>query len=131
MYGSFIRAVRGSRGLTQAQVAEIIGTSQPTFSAYEHDRKLPSADTLNKILVGCGYQLTATAGESVIGCPLPRAGWFADEDLPQRDATDLALARSSVIRRERPPVEERARILHRVLALADDLRLARALRQKR
>ncbi len=84
MYGDFIRRVRHSRGISQAQLARIIGTSQPTLSDYERDRKLPSADTLNRIVVGCGYLLTAVAGSRHIGCPLPRAGWFAGEDLPPR-----------------------------------------------
>jgi transcriptional regulator with XRE-family HTH domain len=126
MYGRFLRQVRESRGLTQAEVAEIIGSSQPTVSAYEHDRKMPSADTLNKIVAGCGYLLTASAGTQVIICPTPQAGWFEDEGLPPRDATDMALAAAS---RPKPGIhlsmEERGRNLRDVLKLADALRRSR------
>lgn len=84
MYGSFVRTVRESRRLTQGQLAEISGIRQANISAIENDRRTPSADTLNRLLVACGYELAAVAGPRVIACPLPTAGWFPDEDLPAR-----------------------------------------------
>lgn len=82
MYGSFVRVVRDSRRLTQGQLAEISGVRQANISAIENDRRTPSADTLNRLLVACGYELAAVAGPRVIGCPLPKAGWFPDDDSP-------------------------------------------------
>ena len=78
MYGAFLRQVRQSRGLSQAQLGEIAGIKQTNVSAYENDRRLPSIDIVNRILVGCGYLLAA--GD--ITCPLPKVGWFPDDDLP-------------------------------------------------
>jgi len=84
MYGSFLRQVRTSRGLTQGQLAEIVGISQPNLSAYENDRRLPSLDAANRILVACGYQLVADGGATTVRAPLPKVGWFPLEDLPPR-----------------------------------------------
>jgi len=83
VYGSFVRTVRESRRLTQGQLAEISGIRQANISAIENGRRTPSADTLNRLLVACGYELAAVAGSRVIGCPLPKAGWFPDEERPE------------------------------------------------
>jgi transcriptional regulator with XRE-family HTH domain len=88
VYGAFIRQVRESRAISQETLAEVVGISQPNLSAYERDRRTPTADTLNRILVACGYELAATDGQHVIFCPLPAAGWFPDEDLPPPDPGD-------------------------------------------
>lgn len=71
MYGAFLRRVRESRGLTQAQLAEISGISQPNLSAYEHDRRTPGLATFNRLLVACGYQLAADGGRTVLHVPIP------------------------------------------------------------
>jgi transcriptional regulator with XRE-family HTH domain len=80
MYGTFIRQVRESAGLSQAQLATLVGTSQPTLSSYEHDRRMPSADMLNKLVTGCGFVLSASAGPRTVVCPFPEAGWFPLEE---------------------------------------------------
>lgn len=84
MYGSFLRQVRTSRGMTQAQLSEIVGISQPNLSAYENDRRTPSLDIANRILVACGYELVADGGPRRISAPLPKAGRSPDEDVPPR-----------------------------------------------
>ncbi|GAC1368555.1 MAG: hypothetical protein NVSMB4_21730 [Acidimicrobiales bacterium] len=118
MYGDFIRAVRVSRHLSQSDLAATLDMSQPNLSAYERDHRVPTADTLNKILVACGYQLAAVAGEQVVFCPLPRSGWYPDEDVHEPgDPPD-----------ERPvlgpeaSVEEHATVLLAVLELAEATR---------
>jgi transcriptional regulator with XRE-family HTH domain len=88
MYGTFVRAARKSRSLTQRQLAEISGVRQSNISAIEGGRRVPSADTLNRLIVACGYELSATAGSRTIFCPLPHAGWFPDDDLPRRADDD-------------------------------------------
>ncbi len=70
--------------MTQAQLAEVCGISQPNLSAYENDRRSPTVDVLNRYLVACGYQLVADGGHRQVRCPLPKVGWFPDEDLPPR-----------------------------------------------
>ena len=116
MYGAFIHRVRASRGLSQNQVADIAGLSQPSLSAYEHDRRVPTADTLNRILVACGYQLTATAGSTTIACPLPRVGWFPDEDVPGPLPGDPGDERPTVD--SSTPLDERVEIITAVLEQA-------------
>lgn len=96
MYGDFIRAVRAARRLSQSELADISGVRQSNISAIETGRRLPSADTLNRLLVACGFELSATAGDRTIYCRLPRAGWFPDEDLPDSSADDPIDERPSV-----------------------------------
>lgn len=123
MYGDFIRATRRRGGLTQTELAEITGIPQSNISAYERDHRVPSADTLNRIVVGCGYLLAAVAGEDEVVCALPRAGWFADEDLPARDPSDPAESGAPLA--SDAPIEERLERIHRVLELADQQRALR------
>ena len=44
-----IRDLRRKAGLTQAKLARIAGTSQPTIAAYETGRKSPALQTLSRI----------------------------------------------------------------------------------
>lgn len=129
MYGAFIRSVRQSRGLSQMELARVVGIDQPNLSAYENDRQLPSADMLNKIAVACGYLLEAVAGGRRITCPLPRAGWFPDDDY-RDDVTEptLATASSATPRTTSADIEERAVHLEQVLAMSDAMREAKILR---
>lgn len=122
MYGSFVRAVRQSRGLTQQQLAGISGIRASNVSAIENDRRMPTADTLNRLLVSCGFELAAKAGERTIYCPLPRAGWFPDEDLPPAldgDPED-----------ERPTLSPSASMKERVHAVNADLDAVDATRRR-
>jgi len=120
MYGTFVRSVREARGLTQAELAQVSGVPQPNISAIERDRRLPSLDTLNRLVVACGFELAAVAGDRAVHCPLPKAGWFPDEDLPERLEDDPA---------DEPPIagaqtslEDRLRMVDAVLELADVVR---------
>lgn len=88
MYGPYLRELRTSRGMTQSQLADISGISQPNLSAYENDRRTPTLDVFNRIAVSCGYQLVADGGRKQVRCPLPKGGWFPDEDLPPRLSGD-------------------------------------------
>lgn len=83
MYGDFIRAVRRSRGLSQRQLAEASGVAQANISAIENGRRMPSAATLNRMVVSCGYELVAIAGSRIIACPVP-PDLYADAGLPRR-----------------------------------------------
>ncbi|HUQ63820.1 MAG TPA: helix-turn-helix transcriptional regulator [Acidimicrobiales bacterium] len=120
MYGTFVRAARESRSLTQRQLAEISGVRQSNISAIESGRRLPSADTLNRLIVACGYELSAVAGSRTIFCSLPRAGWFPDEDLPPRADGDPPDERPAV--GPDAPIEERVRAITAVLEAADAAR---------
>jgi len=125
MYGAFIRQARVSRGLTQVELARIVGIEQPNLSAYENDRQMPSADVLNRILVGCGYLLEATAGERRLVCPLPGSRRTTSPD--PRFGLDASMQFSVSTPNPRPPDDELSALkLEQVLALADAVRVSKA-----
>ena len=57
--GGLIARVRRAAGLSQAELARRAGTSRPTLSAYEHGRKSPSLDTLERLVAAAGFELAA------------------------------------------------------------------------
>lgn len=117
MYGDFIRSLRTARGMSQNELAEVSGIPQPNISAIERDRRLPSIDSLNRLLVACGFELAAVAGERVVHCPLPEVGWFPDEGLPGPDPDDPG-DEAPVVGPD-TPIEDRVRIITAVLEAAD------------
>jgi transcriptional regulator with XRE-family HTH domain len=125
MYGAFIRQARVSRGLTQVELAQIVGIEQPNLSAYENDRQMPSADVLNRILMGCGYLLEATAGERRLVCPLPGSGRTSASTLRFDQEAPNQLGESNS-ESPRSDDELSALKLEQVLALADAIRWSKA-----
>jgi transcriptional regulator with XRE-family HTH domain len=115
VYGTFVRAAREARGLTQHELAATSGVGQSNISAIENGRRIPSADTLNRLLVACGFELAATAGHLTIYCPLPNEdpwpGAVAGD--PPDEHPTLAAGASA---------EERARVLTAVLDAVDATR---------
>lgn len=91
----------------------VAGVAQPNLSAIEHGRRLPSAETLHRIVSACGYELTASAGAAVVPLPVPQVGWFPDDDLPPRLPDDPADEEPTVTATTSP--HERNRILTSLL----------------
>lgn len=60
-----ITRARKTAGFSQLELARRAGTSRPTLSAYEHGRKAPTADTLERVLAAAGFVLDAA----------PRVDW--------------------------------------------------------
>ena len=110
--------------MTQLELARNTGIEQPNLSAYENDRQVPSMDTLNRILVGCGYLLEATSGERRILCPLPDGLPTSTADSPSVSADEPSP--SSVTTQQPPDDAMSARKLEQVLALAEAIRTSRA-----
>ena len=54
--GQLLRDARIYEGLTQAELAERLGTSQSAISAWEKGRENLRVDTLAKILRACGFE---------------------------------------------------------------------------
>ncbi len=71
MYGAVVRRARNERGLTQVELSAIAGIEQPNISAIENDRRMPSAETLHRLLLACGFELVAAAGRRVVPIPAP------------------------------------------------------------
>ncbi|MFB9905928.1 helix-turn-helix domain-containing protein [Allokutzneria oryzae] len=55
--GLMIERARHEAGLTQEELAHAAGTSRPTLSAYEHDRKSPTMATMERLLRATGHTL--------------------------------------------------------------------------
>lgn len=51
-----IRRTREATGLTQREFAEMVGTSQPTLSAYERATRTPSDETARRIVREAGVR---------------------------------------------------------------------------
>lgn len=54
-----VRTLRTLAGLTQAELASMAGTSQPTIAAYEAGRKSPSVATLRRLADAAGMEMNA------------------------------------------------------------------------
>jgi len=68
---ALIKAVRRRQGLTQADLARRMGTSQPVISAYEHGRRDPTYQTLRKLVEAGGERLQLDAAPRRLDLPPP------------------------------------------------------------
>jgi transcriptional regulator with XRE-family HTH domain len=53
----WVNGARRSAGLTQRELAERSGVPQPTIARIESGKQMPRADTLDKLLKACGWEL--------------------------------------------------------------------------
>lgn len=58
--GNVVEQARVAAGLSQAALARRAGTSRPTLSAYERDRKSPTLQTAARVVAAAGFDLTLT-----------------------------------------------------------------------
>lgn len=56
----WVNGARRSAGLTQRQLAERSGVPQPTIARIEAGKQMPRADTLDRLLRACGWELDMT-----------------------------------------------------------------------
>jgi transcriptional regulator with XRE-family HTH domain len=68
--------VRRAAGLSQDELARRAGTSRTAVSAYEHGRKSPSLDTVDRLVAGAGYELDAHPRIEFVGFPDRRGREF-------------------------------------------------------
>lgn len=64
-----LRHARLNAGFTQAELAQLSGTSQATLSAYETGRKAPSMPTLQRLLLACGERLATIPATRPVRMP--------------------------------------------------------------
>ena len=57
MSGSLIRKARTSAGLTQRELADLLGTHQPVVARWETGRTRPDFDTVVEAVSACGFNL--------------------------------------------------------------------------
>ena len=113
MYGSFVAAARRRRGLTQVQLAAISGIDQANISAIETGHRVPSAPTLHRLLHACGFELTASAGSQVVGCPPPEGDRFFGDLLTRSPLDEPAIVTNDT------PMATRVRVLTAALDLTE------------
>jgi len=58
-WSRLLQLARQDSGVSQLELARRAGTSRPTLSAYEHGRKAPTADTLERLLAAAGFRIAA------------------------------------------------------------------------
>lgn len=77
--GELLRGARLAAGVSQQELAERAGTSRPTLSAYEHGRKVPSVDTLQRLLLelGQGLEVEPVVVWTQYAAGRGRFGWVA------------------------------------------------------
>ncbi|MEA2902190.1 MAG: hypothetical protein QOH36_2077 [Actinomycetota bacterium] len=61
----WVNGARRSAGLTQRQLAACTGIAQPTIARIESGKQMPQADTLDKLLKACGWELDLTPRRGV------------------------------------------------------------------
>lgn len=62
--GARIREARKSRGLTQTQLADTLGTSQGWLSQWERGTRTPSVDWLSRLADALGVSMDWLAGRT-------------------------------------------------------------------
>jgi len=62
MFGDLLRSARLEMALTQADLARLAGTSQPSVSDYESGRVSPTADVAQRLLAVLGKELATVSG---------------------------------------------------------------------
>jgi transcriptional regulator with XRE-family HTH domain len=55
--GSLVLSARLKAGLTQRQLADLLGVTQPVVAAYESGRRQPTVPTLMRIVSAAGFDL--------------------------------------------------------------------------
>jgi len=98
LVGRLLVSMRKRQGLTQVQLADRAGTSQPVISAYEHSRRDPSVATLRRLVEAGGERLSIHL-ESPKESPMTPGG---DEEHGRRLVQLLHLA-DAIPRRRRTP----------------------------
>lgn len=57
--------------MSQQDLAGASGVAQPNISAIEHGRRVPTAETLQRLIEGCGFNLLVRAGAHEFVVPSP------------------------------------------------------------
>lgn len=58
--GGLIRQCREHAGITQAELARRLGTTQSAVSRWERGHETPRVDTLGRVLQECGFEVDLT-----------------------------------------------------------------------
>lgn len=90
--GEVIHAVRQRRGLSQKQLAALIGTTQRQIARYEAGEQLPSLPTSERLAFVLGISLDVLAGRVPMDLDLDGAWFFALQVGNTFDVLDASIA---------------------------------------
>jgi transcriptional regulator with XRE-family HTH domain len=79
--------------MSQQDLAAASGVAQPNISAIEHGRRRPSAETLQRLVEGCGFNLVVRAGGQAIVLPSPDDEAGAEPPEPPTITPDTPMAK--------------------------------------
>lgn len=82
MIGQQIKAMREKRGMTQAELATILGLTRGQISMYEIDRREPDVDTLHKL--AAFFQVTMDDMTGFVDRGAPEGSLFGGGSSPSR-----------------------------------------------
>ena len=99
--GENIRKYRKAKGLTQAELAEMLGTAQYVITNYERGLRKPAADKLPEIANALGVHLDALYGINGKDAPAEKRGSGTRRE-----------AEIQKIFRDLPPAKQRAVLEH-------------------
>ena len=92
MATTLLEQARREAGLTQAELAQLAGTSHPTLSAYERGRKVPRLDTVERVLAKTGHELALVPTREYTWHKVGRSRPFAVPSALPRQPIDKAFA---------------------------------------
>jgi transcriptional regulator with XRE-family HTH domain len=78
--GAVLRSARRRSGLSLRELARLAGTSHSTLAAYENGRKVPSVETLNRVMRAAGF---------VVGAEVTPVVGGADPDARGRELVEV------------------------------------------
>ena len=99
--------------MRQRELAAVSGIAQPNISAIERDRRVPSAETLHRLLAACGYTLVAEGCSTTLVVP------GRDDTTVQPAAEEPATITGDT------PIAERVRAMNAVLDASEAIVRAR------
>ncbi len=83
-FGERLRAIRKDRGLSQEQLAEILGTSKQVISRYENGQRAPKITIASEFAERLGIPLAALSGDAPSAPNLPSNVKRISDIKPQR-----------------------------------------------
>ncbi len=86
---TIIRGARSAAGITQVELAERAGTTQPAVAAYESGARTPNLATLSRLLDGCEHDV------ELVARPRMRRGAASLAQLSPTISEDLSVDRES------------------------------------
>lgn len=104
-FGDRLRAARAARGLTQDELADLIGVTKSAVSAWENDREAPSFDKLS------GLREHLRTSLDTLVCAETTNGHVGEATLPYGEDSPASRDEVRLLRRVRRLSERRRKAL--------------------